>query len=172
MNRVVVFVFDGLQLSQVTPDLMPNLSAFAAAGVRFTNHHSVFPTVTRVNAASITTGCYPGRHGLAGNEFLDRRFDAARVLPALRDELKEMFGSTGKLLLVPNLAATLGANGEQYVAVATGPAATASCTIPTRLRWAARPYTLSSASRTAYTRRYWPGTASGPAMLLCRLSPA
>lgn len=120
MNRVIVFVFDGLQLSQVTPDLMPNLSAFAAAGVRFTNHHSVFPTVTRVNAASITTGCYPGRHGLAGNEFVDRRFDAGRVLPALRDELKEMFSATGKLLLVSNLAGTLAAHGEQYVAVATG----------------------------------------------------
>ena len=120
MNRVIIFVFDGLQMSQVTPDLMPNLSAFAAAGVRFTNHHPVFPTVTRVNAASITTGCYPGRHGLAGNEFLDRRFDAARVLPALRDELKEMFASTGKLLLAPNLAATLAARGEQYVSVVTG----------------------------------------------------
>ena len=120
MNRVLIFVFDGLQMSQVTPDLMPNLSAFAASGVRFMNHHPVFPTVTRVNAASITTGCYPGRHGLAGNEFLDRQFDAARVLPAMRGELRELFSSTGRLLLTPNLAATLGARGEQYVAVATG----------------------------------------------------
>ena len=120
MNRVILFVFDGLQMSQVTPDLMPNLSAFAAAGVRYTNHHSVFPTVTRVNAASITTGCYPGRHGLAGNEFVDRQLDAARVLPALRGELKELFAATGRLLFVPNLASTLGAHGEQYVAVATG----------------------------------------------------
>ena len=80
----------------------------------------MFPTVTRVNAASITTGCYPGRHGLAGNEFLDRRFDPARVLPALRDELLEMYRATGRLLLAPNLAATLGAHGEQYVSVVTG----------------------------------------------------
>ena len=120
MNRVVIFVFDGLQMSQVAPDLMPNLSAFADGGVRFMDHHPVFPTVTRVNAASITTGCYPGRHGLAGNEFLDRQFDPGRVLPALRDELLEMFRSTGRLLLAPNLAATLGAHGEQYVSVVTG----------------------------------------------------
>ena len=33
----------------------------------FSAHHSVFPTVTRVNASSLVTGAYPERHGLMGN---------------------------------------------------------------------------------------------------------
>ncbi len=120
MNRVLVFVFDGLQMLQVTPGLMPNLAAFARDGVRFHDHHSVFPTVTRVNVSSITTGRYPGGHGIAGNNFLDRQLDPGRVLPAMRPELKEMHAATGKLLLAPNLAATLSARGKEYAAIATG----------------------------------------------------
>ncbi|MCA9442900.1 MAG: alkaline phosphatase family protein, partial [Candidatus Omnitrophica bacterium] len=33
----------------------------------FENHHSVYPTVTRVNASSFVTGCYPAKHGLMEN---------------------------------------------------------------------------------------------------------
>ena len=91
MNQILVFVFDGLQISQVSHGLMPNLATFADDGVRFENHHSVFPTVTRVNVASITTGRYPGGHGIAGNNFLDRSFNPGRILPALRPELGELF---------------------------------------------------------------------------------
>ena len=120
MSRVVVFVFDGLQMSQVTRELMPNLAAFASGGVRFGNHHPVFPTVTRVNVASITTGRYPGGHGLAGNSFIHREMDPGRVLPALRPELSEVIERTGKLLLAPNLAEILRAHGMEYVAVGTG----------------------------------------------------
>ena len=120
MPRVVVFVFDGLQMSQVSPRLMPNLDSFALGGVRFGNHHPVFPTVTRVNVASITTGRYPGGHGLAGNSFVHRDMDPGRVLPALRPELTEVIERTGSLLLAPNLASILGAKGMEYVAVGTG----------------------------------------------------
>ena len=31
------------------------------------DHRAVFPSVTRVSAASIATGCHPVRHGLHGN---------------------------------------------------------------------------------------------------------
>ena len=71
-RRILVVVFDGLQPTQITPKLMPNLAEFAYGGVTFANHHPVFPTVTRVNASSLVTGCMPGRHGLAGNTFLCR----------------------------------------------------------------------------------------------------
>ena len=67
MASVVIAVFDGLQPLQVTSELMPNLAALAAEGVSFQNHHPVFPTVTRINVASIMTGRNPGGHGLAGN---------------------------------------------------------------------------------------------------------
>ena len=120
MNQILIFVFDGLQMSQVSHGLMPNLASFADGGVRFENHHSVFPTVTRVNVASITTGRYPGGHGIAGNNFLDRSFHPGRILPALRPELGELFEETGEILLVPNLAETLSVSGKEYIAIGTG----------------------------------------------------
>ena len=119
-HRVLIVVFDGLQPAQITPELMPNLSKFANGGVTFANHHPVFPTVTRVNASSLVTGCMPGRHGLAGNTFLCRDFDPYRVIPALEHTLQEVVDSTGHALLVPTLADMMGKHGMEYFAVGTG----------------------------------------------------
>ena len=66
-QRHLLIVLDGLRPDYVTPELMPNLHALGERGVVFGNHHAVFPTVTRVNAASISTGAYPETHGLLGN---------------------------------------------------------------------------------------------------------
>ena len=119
-RRVLIVVFDGLQPAQITPDLMPHLSKFAQGGVTFANHHPVFPTVTRVNASSLVTGCAPGRHGLAGNTFLCRDFDPHRVIPALEPTLQEIADSTGRALLAPTLADVLGRHGMEYFAIGTG----------------------------------------------------
>ncbi len=119
-HNVLIVVFDGLQPSQITPELMPNLAEFADAGVTFANHHPVFPTVTRVNVSSIVTGCLPGRHGLAGNTFLCRDFDPHRVIPAMEPTLQAIADATGKALLVPTLADVLGQHGLEYVAIGTG----------------------------------------------------
>ena len=119
-RRVLIVVFDGLQPAQITPELMPNLSKFANGGVTFANHHPVFPTVTRVNASSLVTGCMPGRHGLAGNTFLCRDFDPHRVIPAMEPTLQEIVDATGHALLVPTLADVLGQHGMEYFAIGTG----------------------------------------------------
>ncbi len=119
-RRVLIVVFDGLQPAQITPELMPNLSKFADGGVTFANHHPVFPTVTRVNASSLVTGCLPGRHGLAGNTFLCRDFDPHRVIPAMEPTLQEVVDTTGRALLVPTLADLLGRHGMEYFAIGTG----------------------------------------------------
>ena len=55
MNSIIIIVFDGLQPSQINPDLTPNLYAFKNEGVFFKNHHPIFPSVTRANAASLVT---------------------------------------------------------------------------------------------------------------------
>ena len=119
-HRTLIMVFDGLQPAQITPELMPNLSKFADGGVTFANHHPVFPTVTRVNASSLVTGCTPGRHGLAGNTFLCRDFDPHRVIPAMEPTLQEIADATGRVLLVPTLAELLGRHGMEYFAIGTG----------------------------------------------------
>ena len=66
-RRHLLILVDGLRPDYVTADVMPNLAALGQRGVVFTRHHSVYPTVTRVNASSISTGAYPETHGLLGN---------------------------------------------------------------------------------------------------------
>ena len=63
----LVIVIDGLRPDYITRELMPNLHALGEAGVIAEAHHAVFPTVTRVNSASIATGTYPRAHGLLNN---------------------------------------------------------------------------------------------------------
>jgi hypothetical protein len=66
-NRTLIVFFDGLRPDYITPEGMPNVYAFSKRGAYGRQHHSVFPTVTRVNASSYSTGSYPGTHGLLGN---------------------------------------------------------------------------------------------------------
>src|ERR1700761_4506850 len=65
--RVVVLVIDGLRPDLIRADIMPNLARLKAEGAWCANSHSVFPTVTRVNSASISTGAWPSVHGIVGN---------------------------------------------------------------------------------------------------------
>lgn len=127
----MLVAFDGLQPSQVTPRLMPNLARFADRGVRFTRHHAVFPSVTRLNAASMVTGCYPGTHGIAGNRFVFRDVDPDHPLDVLEPQLRSIQEKTrGQVLFVPTLADTLAKLGKDYIAVVSGTSGNAYCHNP------------------------------------------
>ena len=66
---ILIIVCDGLRTDQVTWKLTPTITQLAQHSVQFNAHHATFPTETRVNVASLVTGCYPDRHGLVANEF-------------------------------------------------------------------------------------------------------
>ena len=66
-RHVVLVVWDGMRPDFVTEKYTPTLDKLAHNGVRFRNHHSVYPTATDVNGAALATGCYPNRNGLAAN---------------------------------------------------------------------------------------------------------
>src|SRR5215470_4815679 len=66
---VVLMVWDGLRPDSVTQRDTPNLFRMAREGVRFDRHHSIFPTLTMVNATALATGAPPGVNGLEGNVF-------------------------------------------------------------------------------------------------------
>ncbi len=69
-RRVLVFGADGLRPDQIDPVLMPNLGRVIETGVRFDDHHSVYPTHTRVVASSFSTGRTPGQHGIVANTMI------------------------------------------------------------------------------------------------------
>ena len=66
---VVLIVWDGLRPDFVTQRDTPNLYRMAREGSRFDKHHSIFPTLTMVNATALATGAPPGINGLEGNTF-------------------------------------------------------------------------------------------------------
>ncbi len=104
--RHLLVVLDGLRPDYVQPHFMPALHALGRRGIVMTSHHAVFPTVTRVNAASISTGAYPETHGLMGNSVFFPRVDAARFLSTSdRGNLLRIEAAGGGPLLT---AATLG----------------------------------------------------------------
>ena len=120
MTQILIAVFDGLQPAQIRPDLAPNLARFAQQGVFFERHHPVSPSVTRVNAASMVTGRYPGAHGLAANYMLARDYDQTRAFSALEPTLADLRRKTGHVLFAPTLADILSKYGMEYTAIGVG----------------------------------------------------
>ena len=121
-QRHLLIVLDGLRPDYVTPEVMPNLHALGERGVVFTDHHAVYPTVTRVNAASISTGAYPETHGLMGNAVFFPAVDAARFLSTSeRDNLLRVEEVEGeRLLTAPTLGERLQGAGLRMLVASAG----------------------------------------------------
>ncbi|MBS0273082.1 MAG: alkaline phosphatase family protein [Proteobacteria bacterium] len=66
-RNVLIFVADGLRYDSVTPQTAPTMWKLKTQGVDFTNSHSLYPTITTVNASAIATGHYIGDTGNFGN---------------------------------------------------------------------------------------------------------
>ena len=108
MKRAVLMIVDGLRADLITPELTPNLHAIAGRSRVFDRHRSVFPSATRVNAASIATGCYPSAHGLAGNTIALDEGDGLRPVSVGPAEFRERWRrATGRTLARPTLAERL-----------------------------------------------------------------
>jgi arylsulfatase A-like enzyme len=120
-RRHLLIVVDGLRPDYVTPDVMPNLTALGKRGVVFNRHHSVYPTVTRVNAASISTGAYPETHGLLGNSVFFPKVNPTRFLDtADRRNLLKIAEVEGRLLTAATLGESLQAAGRKMLVVSSG----------------------------------------------------
>jgi hypothetical protein len=68
VRRVILVVCDGLGRDWLGKGHTPFIDGCLRMGLRPADHRAVFPSVTRVSAASIATGCFPGSHGLYGNQ--------------------------------------------------------------------------------------------------------
>lgn len=120
-RRVLIMGADGLRPDLVDPQLMPNVAALAAGGVRGLDHHAVYPTHTRVNISALATGSMPGRHGIVANTMLvpdareDHIIDTGNYQHI--NALEETSG--GRALLVPSLGDILAERGERVAVAAT-----------------------------------------------------
>src|SRR6266567_6037502 len=118
-RHVVLVVWDGMRPDFVTEKYAPTLDKFAHDGVRFRNHHAVYPTATDVNGAALATGCYPNRTGLAANlEFRPAINSRQPIDMGDPDSIRhgdELLG--GKYLTVPTFVEYLRAGGKKVALV-------------------------------------------------------
>ena len=120
--RTLIVFFDGLRPDYITQENMPNVYAFSKRGSYGKQHHSVFPTVTRVNASSYSTGSYPGTHGLLGNTvYFPEVNKTAGLSTGDASELERIAKATnGHLLTALSLGEILQRNGSNMMVFSSG----------------------------------------------------
>lgn len=120
--RTLIVFFDGLRPDYITPEGMPHLYAFKQRGSYGKQHHSVFPTVTRVNASSYSTGSYPGTHGLLGNSvYFPEVSRNSSLNTGEAEELNKIVAATqGKLLTAVSLGEILQSVGKKMMVFSSG----------------------------------------------------
>lgn len=120
--KTLIVFFDGLRPDYITPELMPNVYAFSKQGSYGKQHHSVFPTVTRVNSSSYSTGSYPGTNGIMGNTVYFPQVDPLKGLNT--GEAKELNRITeathGNLLTAVSLGEALEKAGQRMMVFSSG----------------------------------------------------
>lgn len=132
-TRILLVVLDGCRSDYFTPDLMPRCYAAAQDGVIGKAHHAVLPTVTRVNASSLVTGCQPARHGIVANSlYVPTLNPNGGVSTGSRQRLlavTQVWG--GRLLATPTLAEILAERGLVFLACSSGSSGSATLLNPT-----------------------------------------
>jgi Type I phosphodiesterase / nucleotide pyrophosphatase len=115
-------VWDGMRPDMISAELTPNLTRLVSEGARMVDSHAVFPTVTRVNSASLATGMRPAMHGIVGNSLYAPKVDP-RASISIGDHrslyaMIEVGG--GRLLPCDTLADQVGRRGGRTVVVSSG----------------------------------------------------
>ncbi|RYD90021.1 MAG: alkaline phosphatase family protein, partial [Sphingobacteriales bacterium] len=121
LKTLIVF-FDGLRPDYITPEAMPNLYAFKKQGAFGKRHHSVFPTVTRVNSSAYSTGSYPAKTGILGNTVYFPQINKVKGLnTGEASDLKRIDSATnGHLLTTTSLGEVLKAARKHMMVFSSG----------------------------------------------------
>ncbi|WP_169739283.1 alkaline phosphatase family protein [Dyadobacter crusticola] len=120
-NKTLIVFFDGLRPDYITKEQMPNLFAFKQKASHGKQHHSVFPTVTRVNSSSYATGSYPGTHGLLGNSIYFPKVSPNKAIGTTYEDLMKVQESeSGQLLTAVSMGEVLEKAGERMMVFSSG----------------------------------------------------
>lgn len=121
IHTLIVF-FDGLRPDYISPESMPNVYAFSKRGCYGKQHHSVFPTVTRVNSSSYSSGSYPATNGILGNTVYFPQVDKTKGLnTGEASEMEKVSAATGgHLLTTISLGEILQKNGAKMMVFSSG----------------------------------------------------
>jgi len=133
---ILVFVLDGLRPDAINPVDSPTLFRLRQEGVHYLNSHAVFPTVTRVNAAAMGTGAYPGTNGIVSNVMYVPEVNQAR--PFSLGDFHHLISldavSGGRLVLVKTLGEQLQEHALRLAVVSSGSTGTSLLLNPHAIR--------------------------------------
>lgn len=128
----IVLVVDGLRPDSITPEVTPNLSRMKSSGTWYTHAHSVFPTVTRVNTASISTGTLPSQHGIVSNAVYLPSLSGSVLSNGEYENLLKLGDQNGGRIVAPRtLHEYLKTAGLGYIALSSGSTGNAVLLNPT-----------------------------------------
>lgn len=117
----LVFILDGLRPDSINAEDTPNIHRLREQGVDFVNSHAVVPTVTRVNSASLSTGTYPGTHGIVGNSMYVPEVKSTGAFSTNdANNLLELGEKTGRVTLSTTLGEMLHERGKKVVTIGSG----------------------------------------------------
>ncbi len=130
---ILLTVWDGLRPDLISTEHTPFLARMAAEGVTCRASHAVWPSATRINAASLSTGAYPAGHGLVDNELYVPALDPSGPIScadwrALQD-MADLEG--GPLLTARTLGEILASAGRRMASGGSGSPGTTYLTNPT-----------------------------------------
>jgi predicted AlkP superfamily pyrophosphatase or phosphodiesterase len=70
-RTIVLLLYDGFLPALLDAHPTPAFDRIEREGAWSRDFEPVFPTISLTNQTSISTGCWPARHGIVSNEFLD-----------------------------------------------------------------------------------------------------
>lgn len=119
--RVVLIVWDGMRPDFMTEKNTPTLWKLAGTNATFRNHHSVYPTLTSVNATALATGVFPNRSGPLGNYEYRPEINPARTvhMDDMETVRKGDAVTNEKYLAVPTMAELVQAKGGRTAIAGT-----------------------------------------------------
>lgn len=118
---VAIFVVDGLRPDSINERDTPTIARLRRQGAEYTNSHSIFPTVTRLNAATLVTGTYPMHHGIVANSmFVGGVNERAPFDTGDYTQLLKLEAATGRAITTDTLAEILQRNNRRLVTVSSG----------------------------------------------------
>ncbi|MEC0270345.1 alkaline phosphatase family protein [Paenibacillus anseongense] len=125
-RRVLIIGTDGLRPDSVDMALMPTCGKLMERGTLFTSFHAAYPSETRVSMTTLTTGVYPGRHGVVSNLMYVQGFGEEGLLQTGNDKhlLAYRQAMSEPFILHPTLGDRLHRHGKRLaVAASSSPGA-------------------------------------------------
>ncbi len=125
-DRVLIIGTDGLRPDLAGGENMPVYERMRRQGTTYTSFSAVYPSQTRVSMSTLTTGVYPGRHGIVQNLMYVPGFAEDGLLQTGNDRHLLRFAKDAgePLLLAPTLGDRLARHGKHLaVAASSSPGA-------------------------------------------------